>query len=382
MYLTEDTIVNVIQIMDNFNVGGGVNSFVYDLCYALKSNGCSVCLIGILSDGFDNNPEIKRLRDNGIRVKCLGAKSKADAVFRYKKRLRELLKTVSRNKKTICNLHLKLSVLMGVVATIGLRNIKCIETYHNTYHHYHLQCWICSPFIKKYITVSETAKNEMHNRFLIPYKRILAIPNGVPREKIRLMVKTENTLHDDELVRVVSVGRLSYEKNFKIAVQALVELSDNSFTYILIGSGPEEIELKKLAQKNPRINMMGALSRENTLSVVSKADIVLMPSLWEGRSIFQLEAMALDKPLIISDVPGLRETFGEPGLEVDEQFRVCSFGYLVRTLDCESYKSALKHFSTNKDEIKEKMIDSIRTVSAMNDIKKTAVEYIECYKSV
>lgn len=374
--------MNVIQIMDNFNVGGGVNSFVYDLCYALKSNGCSVCLIGILVDGFDNNPEIMELRKSDIQVVCLGAKSKADAVFNYKNRLRKLLKEVSRNEKTICNLHLKLSVLMGIVATMGLRNIKCIETYHNTYHHYHLQCWACSPFIKKYITVSETAKNEMHDRFLIPYNRIISIPNGVPREKIKFMSKSENIIHDEEIIRVVSVGRLSYEKNFKIAVQALVELSDNNFKYILIGSGPEELEIKKLAQRNPRITMMGALSREDALSEVSKADIVLMPSLWEGRSIFQMEAMALDKPLIISDVPGLREPFGEPELEVDEKFRVCSFGYLVRTLDCESYKGALKHFSINKNRVLDKMIDSVRKVSVMNDINKTAVEYIECYKSV
>ncbi|MFQ9812846.1 MAG: hypothetical protein ACLRY7_08105 [Hominenteromicrobium sp.] len=34
--------MKVIQIMDNFIVEGGVNSFVYDLCYALKEQGCDV----------------------------------------------------------------------------------------------------------------------------------------------------------------------------------------------------------------------------------------------------------------------------------------------------------------------------------------------------
>lgn len=374
--------MNIVQIMDNFNIGGGVNSFVYDLCYALKSKGCNVCLIGILVDGFSNNPEIEKLRNSGIRVECLGAQSKKDAILNYKKKLRKLIIEISQNKKTICNLHLKLSVLMGVIATIGLNNIRCVETYHNTYYRYHFQCWLCSPFVKKYITVSETAKNEMHRRFFIPLRRIVAVPNGVPREEIRMVLKSEKSVNIKEKIRVISVGRLSYEKNFKIPVQAFSQLCNGNIEYILIGSGPEEMEIKELAKKSQNIYVVGALPRTQALQQVADADIVVMPSLWEGRSIFQLEAMALDKPLIISDVPGLREPFEERELNENEKFRVCSFGYLVRTSDCESYREALEHYVINKETIKERMIDTIRRVSIKNDISQTATRYIECYKNV
>ena len=72
--------MKIIQIMDSLSVGGGVNSFVYDLCYALKEQGCDVSLIGILRSGYDSNQEIKKLREAGIRVDCIGAVSKKNAL--------------------------------------------------------------------------------------------------------------------------------------------------------------------------------------------------------------------------------------------------------------------------------------------------------------
>ena len=67
-----ESIVKVIQIMDNFSVGGGVNSFVYDLCFALKEAGCDVSLIGILNIGFEANSILDEMRKHGIRIECIG----------------------------------------------------------------------------------------------------------------------------------------------------------------------------------------------------------------------------------------------------------------------------------------------------------------------
>ena len=39
--------MKVIHIVDSLNVAGGVNSFVYDLCLAMKKQNVDVSLIGI-----------------------------------------------------------------------------------------------------------------------------------------------------------------------------------------------------------------------------------------------------------------------------------------------------------------------------------------------
>lgn len=370
--------MKVIQIMDNFSVGGGVNSFVYDLCYALKEQGCDVSLIGILRSGYDTNPEVKKLRAAGIRVDCIGSVSKKNALIHDVEKLKGLIKDISKNDQTICNLHLKLSVLMGVLATRGLENVQCVETYHNTYHHYHLQCLVCSPFIKKYICVSETAKEEMHGRFKVPYRKLIAIPNGVSRKRIRELADIDKYAQKGDDIHIVSVGRLSYEKNYKTPAKAFADMCNEYITYTLVGGGPQEEEIREIVSSNPYIKMTGGLSREETLRALAKADIVVMPSLWEGRSILQLEAMALDKPMILSDVPGLREPFAINALGKDEPFRICKFGYLVKTDDVEAYKKVIKLFAKNRTTVDYGYINEI---SKENDLSKVAKKYMSVYLS-
>lgn len=371
--------MKVIQIADDLSTGGGVNSFVYDLCYALKEQGCDVSLIGILKKGYDLNSEISQLRAAGIRVECISAVSKKDAIIHCIGKLKTLIKDIADGDSTVCNLHLKLSVLMGVLATRGLKNVKCVETYHNTYHHYHLQCWVCSPFIKKYICVSETAKEEMHRRFKTPYKKLVAIPNGVSRSRIRTLAKIQEYKPQKGKIHIVSVGRLSYEKNFTAPVKAFINVCNENVQYTLVGGGPQEEEIKSIAFSNPYITLTGALSREKTLQILAKADIVVMPSLWEGRSILQLETMALDKPMIISDVPGLREPFQESALDENELFRVCDFGFLVKINELESYRAAIRFFMNNKNTVDCAMI---REISEQNDMNKVAITYISEYKKL
>ena len=106
-----------------------------------------------------------------------------------------------------------------------------------------------------------------------------------------------------------------------------------------------------------------------------------MPSLWEGRSILQLEAMALDKPMVISDVPGLREPFAEGALIDGEQFRVCKFGYLVQTNNEEAYRKDIAHFIQNRER-KEEISRYVRKISLENDLLEMAERYYNEYEKV
>lgn len=373
--------MKIIQIIDNLSMGGGVNSFVFDLCYALKEGGCDVSLIGILGVGYNNNREISKLKEKGIRVECLYASSKKNALLKHVFHLRNKIVSISNGEETICNLHLKLSVLMGVVACMGIENIKCVETYHNTYHNYYLQYLLCSPFIKKYFCVSKAATEEMHRRFNTPYEKLVTVQNGVSRKRIREMAGLEKYQKTVGEIRVVSVGRLSNEKNFIVPIRAFVNMCNEKLTYTLVGSGVEEKEINAIASKNKYICMTGALSRVEALRVLSSADIVVMPSLWEGRSILQLEAMALDKPMMISDAEGLREPFGEKALEKDEDFRVCQFGYLVKTDNPRAYMYALEHFIDHETKMRQ-VSEYIKKISLDNDISQVALKYIYGYKSI
>ena len=370
--------MHIIHIIDKLNSGGGVPVFVYDLCFALREAGCDITIISILQNNSNNKAPFEEFKAAGIEVIELNAPSKKKAIIYYIPKLRKTIKSIAKREKTIINMHLKLSVLMGCLSSIGLRNIKCIETYHNTYLNYHLQFNLMRIFIKKYITVSETSRLELINDFHASECKVVAAPNGVDREKLRA-IAGKPLVHD--YMSIVSVGRLSYEKNFSVPVGALSTMCTSSIRYTMIGDGPEKEKVYAARHGNENIVLTGSLPRKEVLKYLSSADLVIMPSLWEGRSILQMEAMAFDVPLLISDVPGLREPFCEPCLKENELYRRCAFGFLVQTANEFSYRAALSDFISNPS-LSIKMKNHVRDVSLNNDIKMMTKRYLNVYQEV
>lgn len=379
--LLRENRMKIIQITDHTG-GGGVNSFVYDLCFEQAKLGCEVYFIGIIDAGAKTAiSELDKLRLAGVHVICLGAKSKRDAFVSAIPKLRKAIIDISSGYRCICNLHLKLSVLLGVIATRGIRNVRCVETYHNSYHHYELQYALCYPFIKHYIAISKTCGAEMKRRFHTPKNKVSVIPNGIDREKTRSMVN-EDIQHGHDGVRLISIGRLSYEKNFITAIVALSELCSEELRYCMVGDGPQFNEAIRASKQNRYIEFTGWISRNRAIEMMAASDAVVIPSLWEGRSILQLEALALDKPLIMSDVPGLREVFGEEALDASEVFRRTKWGYLVRTNDIASYQSAIQDFCTWDTGDLWNAQKYIREVSEQNDINVVAEKYNTEYEKL
>lgn len=370
--------MKVIQITDHMG-SGGVNSFVYDLCMALEQAGADVTFIGLIdSKEKTAKSQLDELRNRGVQVFCLEMSSKKEAIIHGIPKLRKMIKKISKGDLCVCNLHLKLSVLCGVIATFGLKNVKCIETYHNTYHHYELQYAACYPFIKHYIAISKTCGEEMRNRFHTPERKLSVIPNGIDRDMVRKKADIES-IQPHSGLRLISIGRMSFEKNLKKPVEALCDICCEMIQYCIIGDGPQRVEIEKAASENRCIEFTGWLSREETLRKLAESDVVIMPSLWEGRSILQLEAMALDKPMILSDVPALREVFDEEPLHSNETMRKCKWGYLVRTNDEDGYRMAVKKLASCIDEV-DNMQQYVKSVSKKNQIVDVAIKYIDIFR--
>lgn len=370
--------MKIINITDH-NGSGGVNSFVYDLCKAQKKLGNDVLFISLIKSGDPATTELEELKKEGIKVACLEATSKMDAILHHTNHLQKVVQKFSCEEKCILNLHLKLSVLMGVLACGLMKNVRIVETYHNTYHHYELQYALMHPWIRHYIAISHTCGEEMKRRFHTKDFQMTVIPNGIDREEIRLVALREPALSHDGIL-LMTVGRLSYEKNIKIPVEALSTVCNKNLQYRIIGNGPQMNEIKTAAKGNPFIEFLGQIPRGQVLKNLAEADIVIMPSLWEGRSILQLEAMALDIPLMLSDVPALREVFNEEPLKDEELYRRCSWGYLVQTNEKESYRKAVEDFENNHRDLSESMSNRIKEASLQNDMKSVAEKYQKVYE--
>ena len=369
----------VIQVVDDLG-WGGVSSFIYDLAQAIHEQGIDITIISLVKNDMQINPIKQWILDSGVRIMSVGAPNRFMA-FLYFPKLRKIIKKISSNTPTICNLHLKLGVLVGTVATLGLKNVYRVETYHNSYHHYWLQNIVLSPMIKKYICVSEVARQEMHIRFRTPLTKVVAIQNGINRRAIRANVQIEKPNKVSNTTKFISVGRLSWEKNLLVSTKASTEICSEKIEYMIIGDGPQKEEIIKTINGNSYIKLKGYLPRGNIFQELVNADALIMPSLWEGLSILMLESMALDRPMILSDIPSFREVLGEDSLAHNELYRKCKWGYLVKTNEIDGYKAAMCAFAENATDWK-KIQETVSQISIDHDISVTASKYLKQYEEV
>lgn len=141
-------------------------------------------------------------------------------------------------------------------------------------------------------------------------QQLRAIPNGI--EPQRIIPQTvpnalRQQLHLTPETRVIlTTGRLATQKGLEYLIEAVRLLKNASlppFMVLIAGEGPLRNSLEHKAQQlgvADRVRFLGFWKAVGDLLAI--ADIVALPSLWEGLSIALLEAMAAGKPIITTTI--------------------------------------------------------------------------------
>ncbi|MDF2729336.1 MAG: glycosyl transferase [Acidimicrobiia bacterium] len=150
-------------------------------------------------------------------------------------------------------------------------------------------------------------------RAALPGSDIIVVPNGVDTDFWRpdgpVAPRPPGRL-------IVCVGRLSRQKGQDIAIEALAKLGRRDVTIRLLGDGPARGELTELASAlgvSDRVEFWGPVPDPDRH--LRAADIVVVPSRWDGMSLALLEAMAVGTAIVATDVPGT-EILGEAGVVI------------------------------------------------------------------
>lgn len=118
-------------------------------------------------------------------------------------------------------------------------------------------------------------------------------------------------------VRILSIGRLIPRKGFQFLIRALPHVIENTeceFEIEIVGDGPYQEELIKLAEKLNVISQLhfsGSVPYSELPKKYYEADIFILPSLAEGMPLVVLEAMGTGLPIIASCVQGIEELVAE-----------------------------------------------------------------------
>ncbi|GAA1388846.1 glycosyltransferase [Kitasatospora putterlickiae] len=108
----------------------------------------------------------------------------------------------------------------------------------------------------------------------------------------------------------VCVGRLCRQKGQDVLLTAWPEVRRRvpGARLALVGGGPEEARLAAMVRAGAepsRVRMVGDVADPRPW--LAAADLVVLPSRWEGMALAPLEAMACGRPVLLTDVPGARE---------------------------------------------------------------------------
>lgn len=165
------------------------------------------------------------------------------------------------------------------------------------------------------IAVSAQVKASLGRELGLPASAVdgvSVVPNGArvlppvdPVERTRL--RSLWGIGDDQVL-VVSVGRLTAQKNFAALVDALAPLArqDDSWQCIVAGEGELRPDLEQqvaAAGLTGRIRMPGLVS--DVPSLLAAADIFCLPSRFEGLPLVLLEAMGAGLPVIAFAIDGV-----------------------------------------------------------------------------
>lgn len=291
--------------------GGGVYTYVTDLIIFLNKQSevfkdDEIYLIYSPNRvEFDVNRFKKEIPSN-VKLfmlpmqRAINLKNDITSIFATRKILKEI-------KPDILHLHSSKASVVGRIAAFGI--VKRNKIFYSPHGYafvehnisfFKKQTYIlierCMQFIFGGITV---ASGDTEFEISKKIGKSILIRNGISFEEERpVNVKPKEISQ----FTVGTVGRLLPQKNPGLFNEIALKMPDVKF--IWIGNG----DLEHLITA-PNIIVTGWIkTREELLDIINSFDVYLQTSLWEGLPISILEAMALEKPVVATDIIGNKDT--------------------------------------------------------------------------
>ena len=178
---------------------------------------------------------------------------------------------------------------------------------------------LLAPFTDRLVCVSHADYDLGIAHGVVRKDRTVVIRNGIDVRRITTNTAVSASRRSHKIVG--TIGRLHEQKGHIHLLHAAAEVIRRcpSTRFQIVGEGQLADTLtnriRELGLKD-HVSLLGA--RTDTPELLGTFDVFVLPSLWEGLPLALLEAMAARKPIVASDVDGIREVLvdGRDGLLV------------------------------------------------------------------
>ncbi|MFZ5548510.1 MAG: glycosyltransferase [Pseudomonadota bacterium] len=239
----------------------------------------------------------------------------------------------------------------------------------------------CMELADHVVTISESMRRILIQRG-VPEDRIDVIPNGIDAEEFREApppVRIE-ALEGAELV-VGYVSNMSRREGHRYLVEAVALARQGGLDCrcLFVGNGPERKALGELVAQlglADVVHFAGEVDHHEVKSYYMAIDVFVVPRIPDYAAdwvtpLKPYEAMALGRPLIVTDLPALREVVGEG-----------ERGMLVESANAESLADAIVRCAADRPSLEQTASRARQWVFEHRTWKANARRYIEIYEQV
>ena len=204
-------------------------------------------------------------------------------------------------------------------------------------------------------------------------ERMTVIPNGIDLEGISGATPAEG-LSKQEGYKILMVSAFRPEKDQQTLIRALAKLPEQYRLYL--AGGAETAEHQRILQGcKDLVEELGMTERAQFLgirsdipSLLAAADVLVLSSRHEGMSLSVLEGLASGKPMIASDVEGMREL-------------VSGVGLLFPQGDAAALAARIREVCENPEKAREIGIRG-KERAGQYDLARTVQNYYDLYRSL
>ncbi|KXG78735.1 putative glycosyltransferase EpsD [Fervidicola ferrireducens] len=233
------------------------------------------------------------------------------ALLAISKSFFDIVKILKKEKIDIIHSHGLLAAAIGTAAALVAGTPRIVTTLHN-FPKNNFQNRLAGYFLRynhKIITVSQKMAQEVREVFSIPVEKLAVIYNGIDLKSLGKF--NISTFKRENSFSFLNIARLIPEKGVDVFLKAsallLEKLSSDKIDlkFYIAGTGPMEKKLKDLADElslSGKVFFLGFCP--DVYKIISESDALVLSSLSEGLSLSLLEAMAMGKPVIATDVGG------------------------------------------------------------------------------
>jgi glycosyltransferase involved in cell wall biosynthesis len=306
-------------MIDRAGAFGGAERFVVGLAAHMPRDRIEPWVCST-RQGTDHG--VRMLADAGIPHISLGRSSKWQM-----HRLASLAALMRRERFDVLHAHKFGSNLWGTLLGRACGVPVVIAHEHNwSYSGDPRRVWIDREIIGRlatsFLTVSRASADRMVTLERVPAAKVAVMPTAyIPHQDCSSTDIRAELGIGAEVPLVAAVGGLRPEKAFELLIEAHGQLLRRrpDVHLAIAGDGPHRGELERHIQRlglADRVHLLG--HRRDIDAILSRVDVGVMSSDWEGMPLFVFECMAAGVPLVATAVGGLPDmvTHDETGLLV------------------------------------------------------------------